>query len=35
MAGMKIVVVKCDDKGNIDIHDLRERAVENRETLSA
>jgi glycine dehydrogenase len=34
MAGMKIVVVKCDDKGNIDVNDLREKAVQNKEALS-
>lgn len=26
MAGMKVVVVKCDEKGNIDVADLREKA---------
>ena len=35
MAGMKVVVVKCDDKGNIDLNDLREKAVQYKETLSA
>ena len=25
MAGMKVVVVKCDDQGNIDISDLKEK----------
>ncbi|NCA74924.1 MAG: glycine dehydrogenase (aminomethyl-transferring) [Alphaproteobacteria bacterium] len=34
MAGMKIVVVKCDDHGNIDVNDLREKATENKESLS-
>ena len=34
MAGMKIVVVKCDDKGNIDVQDLREKAVQYKESLS-
>jgi glycine dehydrogenase len=34
MAGMKIVVVKCDDKGNIDVNDLREKAIQNKSTLS-
>lgn len=34
MAGMKIVVVKCDEKGNIDINDLREKAELHKETLS-
>jgi glycine dehydrogenase len=35
MAGMKIVVVKCDDRGNIDVNDLREKAVLHRDTLSS
>ncbi len=35
MAGSKVVVVKCDDKGNIDIADLKQKAVENKENLSA
>ena len=26
MAGMKVVVVKCDDHGNIDVADLRAKA---------
>lgn len=34
MAGMKIVVVKCDDKGNIDVNDLREKAVQHKADLS-
>ncbi len=34
MAGMKIVVVKCDEKGNIDINDLREKAVQYKDYLS-
>ncbi len=35
MAGMKVVVVKCDDHGNIDISDLRNKAEQYRESLSA
>ena len=35
MAGMKIVIVKCDDKGNVDITDLREKAEKHAEALSA
>lgn len=35
MAGMKVVGVKCDDDGNIDIEDLKQRAEEHAETLSA
>lgn len=34
MAGLKVVVVKCDDKGNIDIADLREKAEKYKDTLS-
>ena len=26
MAGMKVVVVKCDDQGNVDVADLRKHA---------
>jgi len=35
MAGMKVVVVKCDDNGNIDIEDLKEKAEKHKEQLSA
>ena len=34
MAGMKVVLVKCDEKGNIDIEDLRKRAEEHANDLS-
>lgn len=34
MAGLKVVVVKCDENGNIDISDLREKAEANRDQLS-
>ncbi|MBE7175899.1 MAG: aminomethyl-transferring glycine dehydrogenase [Mucilaginibacter polytrichastri] len=34
MAGMKIVVVKCDENGNIDVADLREKAEQHKDTLS-
>ena len=34
MAGLHIVVVKCDSKGNIDVDDLRARAEEHRADLS-
>ena len=34
MAGMKIVVVKCDEKGNIDVADLRAKAEEHQNDLS-
>jgi glycine dehydrogenase len=35
MAGFKVVLVKCDDRGNIDIDDLRARAEEHRDALGA
>ncbi|KAA3596706.1 MAG: glycine dehydrogenase (aminomethyl-transferring), partial [Calditrichaeota bacterium] len=35
MAGMKVVVVKCDDNGNIDIEDLRVKAIQYKDSLSA
>lgn len=34
MAGMKVVVVACDEKGNIDIKDLREKAASVADQLS-
>ncbi len=34
MAGMKIVVVKCDDKGNIDVADLKTKAEQYSSDLS-
>ena len=34
MCGMRIVVVKCDSKGNIDVDDLRAKAEEHRADLS-
>jgi glycine dehydrogenase len=34
MAGMKIVVVKCDDNGNIDVADLRAKAEQHKNDLS-
>ena len=34
MAGMKIVIVKCDEKGNIDVNDLKSKAEQNKENLS-
>ncbi|WP_297089484.1 aminomethyl-transferring glycine dehydrogenase [uncultured Draconibacterium sp.] len=35
MAGMQVVVVKCDDMGNVDMEDLRAKAVEHKENLSS
>ena len=34
MAGMQIVTVACDDKGNISVDDLREKAEQYKDTLS-
>jgi glycine dehydrogenase len=34
MAGMHIVVTKCDDKGNIDLNDLKEKAELHKDNLS-
>ncbi|MBN2213371.1 MAG: aminomethyl-transferring glycine dehydrogenase [Bacteroidales bacterium] len=35
MAGMKVVVVKCDEKGNVDLQDLKAKAENNKEYLAA
>ncbi len=35
MAGMKVVVVACDERGNIDVEDLKAKADEHKENLSA
>ncbi len=35
MAGMKVVVVACDEKGNIDVNDLRIKAELLKENLSS
>jgi glycine dehydrogenase len=35
MVGMKVVGVKCDDDGNIDLEDLTARTEEHRENLAA
>jgi len=35
MAGMRVVVTACDARGNVDIADLRAKAVEHREQLAA
>jgi len=34
MCGMKIVIVKCDARGNIDVDDLRTKAEEHKDDLS-
>ncbi|MEZ5250758.1 MAG: aminomethyl-transferring glycine dehydrogenase subunit GcvPB [Ilumatobacteraceae bacterium] len=35
MAGMQVVVVACDDRGNVDVDDLRVKADQHRESLAA
>ncbi|MEI9933304.1 MAG: aminomethyl-transferring glycine dehydrogenase [Ferruginibacter sp.] len=35
MAGMKVVVTKCDEAGNIDVDDLKQKAAEHKDDLSA
>ncbi len=35
MAGMKVVAVKSDDRGNIDVGDLRAKALAHKDTLAA
>lgn len=34
MAGMKVIVTKCDEKGNIDVADLKAKAEEHSANLS-
>lgn len=34
MAGLKVVVTKCDENGNVDLADLREKAEEVKDNLS-
>jgi glycine dehydrogenase len=35
MAGMKVVVVNCDENGNIDVDDVRTKAIQYKNTLAA
>ena len=35
MVGMKVVVIKCDEHGNVDIEDLKEKATTHSENLAA
>ncbi len=35
MAGMQVVVVECDDRGNIDVADLEKKASEHKDNLAA
>lgn len=34
MAGMEVIVTKCDEKGNIDVADIKEKAELYKDTLS-
>ena len=34
MAGFKVVVTKCDDAGNIDVNDLKEKAEKYKDSLA-
>ena len=35
MAGLKVVVTKCDENGNVDVTDLRAKAEEHKDNLAA
>lgn len=35
MAGMEVVVVACDDQGNVDIPDLKAKALQHKDKLAA
>ena len=35
MAGLRVVAVACDERGNVDLEDLRRRAAEHAERLAA
>jgi len=35
LAGFKIVIIKCDDEGNIDINDLKTKAETHKDSLGA
>ena len=35
LCNMKIIVVKCDDQGNVDVDDLRMKAEQNKDKLAA
>ena len=35
MAGMEVVLIKCDEKGNIDLEDLQHKATLHKENLAA
>jgi glycine dehydrogenase len=35
MAGMKVIAIKCDPKGNLDMEDLQKKAEQNKDKLAA
>jgi len=35
MAGMEVIVVRCDENGNIDVQDLKAKAAQHRQRLGA
>ena len=35
MAGLRVVVVECDEEGNVDVADLRDKAVKHADQLAA
>jgi glycine dehydrogenase len=35
MAGMEVVITACDDNGNVDLNDLREKAAQHKDKLAA
>ncbi len=35
MAGMKVVIVNCDSKGNVDVNDLKRKAEQYKDNLAA
>ena len=35
MAGMKVVIVQCDENGNIDLSDLKDKVTQHSENLAA
>jgi glycine dehydrogenase len=35
LAGMKVVIVNCDDSGNIDVDDLQRKSAEHKKELAA
>lgn len=35
LAGMKVVVVECDEQGNVDVADLEQKAAQHSQNLSA